>query len=78
MKAEVLKIVAQNLLVNDDTLLHVSIVEGIERVESAFCDDVMKKDETSKDCACVDQANASDVAHALNIPNIRSIHCKSF
>ena len=78
MEAQVLKIVAQDLLVNDDALLHVSVVEGVKGVESAFSDHVVEKDETCKYGACVNKADASNVAHTLNIPNVWAVHGKSF
>ena len=53
METEVLKIVAKDLLVDRDTLFHVSIIKGVKRIESAFSNDVVKEYKASKNSACV-------------------------
>lgn len=78
VKTKILEIVTEYLFVNSDTLFHVGIVKRVKGVESAFCNYVVEKDEASKYGACVEKTNSTDVAHALDVSNIRSINSKCF
>lgn len=78
MESQLLQVVAEHLLEQHDALLHVRLVEAVERKQVRLRHDVVEQHEGRVVGVRQQTHDAADVAHALHVPDVGTVHRERF